>query len=99
MGLSRGGGEIKLEKEKPEPTTPRAGTRYRNKDNFYYIEQMEIIIYIAVPVGAYARIGNIVPLVTLVPHKLKIESPKIKIQNQNQKTKLKQNQNPNTKSK
>ena len=35
--------------------------------------------------GAYACIGNIVPLVppvTLVPHKLKIDRPKIKTQNQ-----------------
>ena len=58
---------------------------------------MEIIVYIAVPVGAYARIGNIVPLVplvspvTLVPHKLKIDRPKFKIQIENQKNKI-QNQ-------
>ena len=58
---------------------------------------MEIMIYIAVPVGAYARIGNIVPLVTLVTHKLKIDRLKSRIQIQNQKTKLKIEQNQNIK--
>ena len=82
---------MELEKENPKPTTQWAGTRYRNRNKFFYIEQMEIIIYIAVPVGAYARIGNIVPLVTLVPHKLKIDRPKFKIQIENQKNKI-QNQ-------
>ena len=67
---------------------------------------MEIIVYIAVPVGAYARIGNIVPLVplvspvTLVPHKLKIDRPKFKIQIENQKkqnTKSNKSKNQNIK--